>query len=102
MKVLHLVIACSFLLLYGGDLKADPPNFSFDGKLESGGNPISMTCPVPTVADWNNDGRKDLIIGDFYYGNIYLFLNDGTNLNPVFNGSTKIESNGSPITTTYG
>ena len=102
MKILCLLAACSLLLLYGGDLKADAPNFSFDGLLESGGSLIDMTTPVPTVADWNNDGNKDLIIGDFYYGNIYLFLNEGTDLNPVFNGSTKIESNGTPITTTYG
>jgi hypothetical protein len=58
--------------------------------------------PVATVADWNNDGNKDLIIGDFYYGNIYLYLNEGTDLNPVFNAYSKIESNGSPITVTYG
>lgn len=102
MKIPGLATVCSLLLLYGGDLRADAPNFAFDVKLESGGSPISMTTPVATVADWNNDGRKDLIVGDFYYGNIYLFLNEGTHLNPVFNGSTKIESNGSPITTTYG
>jgi hypothetical protein len=102
MKFLSLVIACILLLVHGGDLSADAPDFYFDGKLDSGGSPISMTCPVTTVADWNNDGAKDLIIGDFYYGNIYLFLNEGTNLNPVFSGSAKIESNGSPITTTYG
>lgn len=102
MKVLSLVTAFSLLLLYGGDLQADAPDFVFEGKLESGGSPISLTTPVATSVDWNNDGKKDLIIGDFYYGNIYLFLNEGTHLNPVFNGSTKIESNGSPITTTYG
>lgn len=102
MKILYLLTACSLLIFYGSDLKADAPNFIFEGKLESGGNPISMTCPVPTAVDWNNDGEKDLIIGDYYNGNIYLFLNTGTDLNPVFSGNRKIDSNGTPITTTYG
>ena len=44
---------------------------------------------------------KDLVVGQFTYGYIWLYLNQGTNLNPVFNGGSKIESNGSPITTSY-
>ena len=59
-------------------------------------------CSTPTVADWNNDGAKDLIVGQFTSGYIWLFLNQGTNLNPVFNGGSKIESGGTPITTSYG
>ena len=85
MKARHFFTVCSVILLCGGVLNADAPNFFFDGTLESGGVPIAMTTPVATAVDWNNDGMKDLVIGDFYYGNIYLHLNEGTNLNPVFN-----------------
>lgn len=102
MKVLCMITAWVILLLCGGDLQAGAPDFAFGGTLTSGGTPIDLTTPVATVVDWNNDGMKDLLVGDFYNGNIYLYLNEGSDLNPVFNGSTKVESNGSPITTTYG
>ena len=37
----------------------------------------------PEMPDWNNDGKKDLISGE-YYGNIYIYLNIGTNSDPDF------------------
>jgi autotransporter-associated beta strand protein len=68
-----------------------------------GGDP---ECPVPRVADWNNDGRKDLILGQwgafagkYLYSNppttvtgsnyyisqngIFIYLNKGTDRAPV-------------------
>lgn len=38
---------------------------------------------APTVADWDGDGRKDLILGD-YNGRLNAFLNVGTDDDPVF------------------
>lgn len=102
MKSVCLLAVCLALLLFTADLKADTPDLKKGVKLEGGGIPISLTTPYPTVVDWNNDGSKDLVVGHFYYGNIYLFLNTGTDLNPVFGAGTKIDSSGSPITTTYG
>ena len=102
MKSVCLSLAFLAFLLIAGDLKADVPDLKNSVKLESSGSPIALTTPYPTVVDWNNDGSKDLVVGQFYYGNIYLFLNEGTDLNPVFGTGTMIESNGSPITTTYG
>lgn len=59
---------------------------------------VGLYC-APTVTDWNNDGKKDLVIGqELGGGNVQLFLNQGTDLNPIFNGGVKIESNGVPIT----
>ena len=57
---------------------------------------------APTVVDWNNDGKKDLVVGQFYYGNVFVFLNVGTDASPVFNGGTAIQSGGVDITTSYG
>jgi hypothetical protein len=57
---------------------------------------------APTVVDWNNDGKKDLVVGQFYYGNVVVFLNVGTDANPVFNGGAAIQSGGVDITTSYG
>jgi len=39
----------------------------------------------PCVADWDRDGRKDLLAGESG-GRVFLFLNKGTDEDPVFNG----------------
>jgi len=56
----------------------------------------------PCVADWNEDGKKDLVMGNGS-GEIFVFLNEGTNENPVFGkpiklngGSLDVGSNSSP------
>jgi hypothetical protein len=38
---------------------------------------------APFVVDWNEDGKKDLIVGNGE-GNVYYYHNIGTNENPVF------------------
>jgi hypothetical protein len=58
----------------------------------------------PEVNDWNEDGRKDLITGEESYvapntGNIRVYLNSGTNANPVFTTYTCISAGGSQIYT---
>ena len=41
---------------------------------------------TPSVVDWNNDGKKDLLCGE-YYGRVHLLVNVGTDRQPVFNAS---------------
>jgi len=102
MKTVLVSTVCAAFLILSGAVYAEIPELVAGGAITSNGVPIKHTTPVPTVVDWNNDGMKDLIVGQFYSGNIYLFLNQGTNLNPVFKGSSKVLSGGTPITTTYG
>ncbi len=56
-------------------------------RILSNGKPINVDIghSVPTVADWNNDGKKDLVVGQFSKGRIRLYLNEGTDSKPVFN-----------------
>ena len=52
----------------------------------------------PDVVDWDEDGRKDLIIGsESGTGTVRLYLNQGTNANPVFTTFSYVYSGGSPI-----
>ncbi len=63
---------------------------SFDG-----GTPLQVGMPgsktdinvgsraTATVVDWNNDSRKDLVVGA-YDGKIHVFLNEGTDTAPDF------------------
>lgn len=49
---------------------------------------------APCIYDWNDDNKKDLIIGDAN-GNIWAYLNSGTNESPMFNGGSKVLGIGS-------
>lgn len=44
----------------------------------------------PALYDWNHDGKKDLILGEFSTGDtqsdIKIYLNEGTDKKPVFSG----------------
>ena len=43
--------------------------------------------PAPCVVDWNADGKKDLVLGN-QSGNVYVFLNVGTDAQPAFDASS--------------
>jgi len=54
----------------------------------------------PFVVDWNEDGRKDLLVGQEGIGsacNVFVYLNQGADSLPVFEDSTPVLSGGSPI-----
>ena len=98
-----LVCAAALLFVCAGAAPADVPVWLNHGKIEVNGAAIKVAYDSnPFVVDWNNDGAKDLLVGQFTQGNILLYLNVGTDLNPVFDVGEKVESGGSPITTTYG
>lgn len=52
----------------------------------------------PEVVDWDEDGNKDLIIGaESGTGTVRLYINQGTNSNPVFTTFSYVYCGGSPI-----
>ena len=63
---------------------------------------VDTYISVPCVVDWNEDGKKDLIVGCFHFGNVYLFLNSGSNKQPVFTTGTKIQADGADLAVSYG
>ncbi len=56
----------------------------------------SMPGAVPFVADWNNDGRKDLIVGQAN-GFVILFLNTGLEEAPEFAAGTDLYAGSSAL-----
>ena len=69
--------------------------------IQSGSGPLTVKYfTAPSVIDWNNDGKKDLLIGQFTSGNVWLFLNQGTDAQPAFGAGQKVPAGGSAITTT--
>ena len=58
-----------------------------EGNLDVGQN------AVPFVVDWNEDGKKDLIVGN-EEGNAFYYQNIGTNSNPIFTNKGAIIKEG--------
>jgi len=75
------------------------PNFQQGVMLQAAGKPIDIETGhlVPCVSDWNSDGKKDLIVGQFTKGAIRLYLNQGTDTEPVFNDFSFLQAGGKPI-----
>jgi hypothetical protein len=80
------------------------PNFSPGCYILSDEQPITgdNVYSSPEVADWNADGLKDLMVGVFFEGNIWLYLNEGTDSEPLFGEGTLLEADGTPISVGYG
>ncbi len=65
------------------------PRFSDDGMK----TPISVSgYATPFVADWNGDGKFDVICGSSD-GRVYIFINEGTDKNPAFGKSQTLQVN---------
>jgi hypothetical protein len=73
-----------YIWLYINNGTAKRPVLTAAGRITADSRDIDVgenSCLV--VADWNNDGKKDLIIGNQEY-QIWVYLNTGTNDLPTF------------------
>jgi len=52
---------------------------------------------APAIADWDEDGDLDMLLGNESPGNIRLYLNDGGDSVPVFSSYSLIQSGSSAI-----
>jgi len=67
------------------------PKLCCDTLIEADGKAINVgTGAAPVADDWNGDGRKDLLIGNFG-GNIRVYLNKGTDAVPLFGSSYNLK-----------
>ena len=86
----------SIWLLLNPGLK-DEAAFPAYTVLKDGNRPLNGGPGfVPKVLDFNGDGKKDLHCTG-QKGDILVFLNQGSDARPVFNGSKKVEVQSSPI-----
>lgn len=76
------------------------PVFTPGERLQTNGGPLNVTATGGharfDVADWDNDGRNDLVIADGS-GSVTLFLNHGRPSRPAFKGGTRLHAGGAPI-----
>ena len=73
-------------------------------KLEAGGKAINVDIghAVPVALDWNSDGKKDLLVGQFSGGKIRLYLNHGIDSAPQFKDFTYLRAGGQEISLPAG
>lgn len=78
----------------GTFLQIDDPNDPHDppGKIDIC---VGLRA-TPMVVDWNNDGRKDLVVGALD-GRIHIFINEGTNTEPDFQTVQYAQENGADL-----
>jgi hypothetical protein len=79
------------------------PRFRAPARIESGGSPIDLGYyTAPVMFDWNDDGKKDMIVGQFSYGYIAYFENVGEDSAPEFASHEYLQASGQAIQLPYG
>jgi len=87
-----------FAIVMNTNAKADYlTTLSFSGYVQDGSGDLDVTYfSTPTVFDWDNDGKNDLLVGQNYQTNdlgyVSFYKNYGTNAAPIFNGSSLIQA----------
>lgn len=91
------------LILLFGFVMATAPAFGPYSWIEANGGKIDVGYyGSPCIVDWDGDGLKDLVMGQFTSGKIRFYANSGSNDSPVFTGFSYIQSDGADITLPYG
>ena len=96
--IICIVFCCSL------SMAAFMPKFTKSGTIKSNGQDIKdIGCPTMCVTDWDGDGKKDLIIGEFDPSQkVRFYKNTGTNPAPVFTAYTYLKAGTADITLSGG
>ncbi len=98
-----LIPILSSLLLVPLLAGADIPSFTAEGILYCDGVKLNVgSYAAPLAVDWDGDGRKDLICGQYENGQIRFYPNVGTNDAPVFDSWSYLMDGAQPISVPYG
>ncbi|MHC4600431.1 MAG: FG-GAP repeat domain-containing protein [Planctomycetota bacterium] len=104
MTLTRILIPLGVFWFFAAGAAAEAPELEPGVKIEADGAPIAVEIGhlVPAVADWNGDGKKDLIVGQFSKGKIRLYLNVGTDERPVFGKFEYLRAGGKEISLPCG
>jgi hypothetical protein len=103
-----LSILCLFLLTSTLSFGQTVPDFKVGQMLtfSNGANLIqpSQVISVPCAVDWDGDGARDLLVGYFYNGHVYKYMNSGSTSSPAFiqGSQTTLTAGGNSISVAYG
>jgi hypothetical protein len=62
-------------------------------RIEAAGKPIDTEIghAAPFVCDFDGDGLKDLLVGQFGQGLLWIYINEGTNTKPKLTSGVKFK-----------
>lgn len=94
-----LFLVCLLVLIPFAHTSAETTMLESGVIIQSSGTDLDVgATSAPTVADWDNDGDGDLIMGlSSDGGKLRLYENVGSDDVPVFDGFVKLKSSGSDI-----
>jgi WD40 repeat protein len=102
MKLMLLMLTVSALMLTPQQLSASVLNLGAEELVQAKGSDIQVAgYSVPCLADWNNDGLADLVIGEGGSGSsgkVCIYLNGGTSADPQFADHFYAQSKGADLT----
>ena len=73
-------------------------------QLKAAGQPIDTQIghAAPFVCDWDGDGVRDLLVGQFGGGSLTIYRNEGTNQEPKLAAGERFKAGGKDATVPYG
>lgn len=81
-----------FVNLYLNEGSNESPRYPTRIRLKAGEKEIKVKGPsAPCLVDWNEDGRKDLLVGDGG-GYLHLFLNAGSSAAPNYASTSRVQA----------
>jgi hypothetical protein len=97
-RVAMVLLALSLTPAMPEITKAQQIQFLPGELLQAAGVSLDVgTYAIPCIADWNGDGRKDLLVGYQAAGKVAVFLNTGSDASPAFTTSVNLQAGGADI-----
>ena len=97
------VMLAAVLMMAAAPIAAETPRFMGPEQILDAGVPIDVDYyGAPLMFDWDRDGAKDLIIGQFTGGYIRYYRNIGPDYAPEFSGFEYFYADGTQITLPSG
>lgn len=90
------VLAAFGALVLAAGATAESPRLAAPFRVMDGLSPLDVEVghATPNLVDWDGDGRRDLLVGQFGGGKVRVYLNRGTDAEPSFKGFQFVQAGG--------